>query len=114
MRMSSQRALSLFLPQFCCSTTPAAPAFTMAGQLPEPAAAADADTPAPGYYHSPATAGAPPHALSAPAFSLQGKAKRGKSRLQQMLGKLADIGGWFCRTSFAAGGPWASFAKGQM
>jgi hypothetical protein len=50
-----------------------------------------------------------PHVPSAPAFSLQGncpsKVKRGKSRLRQMLGKLADRGRWFCCTSFAAGGP---------
>jgi hypothetical protein len=63
----------------------------MASRLPEAAAAA-ADSPAPGHYHSPATAGPPPHAPSAPAFSLQGKARRGKSRLRQMLGKLADLG----------------------
>lgn len=48
--------------------------------------------PAPGTYHSAATAGAPPHAPAAPAYSIQGKHKKGKSRLRQMLGKLADIG----------------------
>ncbi|WIA35656.1 hypothetical protein OEZ86_004068 [Tetradesmus obliquus] len=74
-------------------TTPSAPAFTMAGRLPDAAAAGtDSVSPAPGYYHSPATAGPPPHAPSAPAFSLQGKAKKGSSRLRQMLGRLADLG----------------------
>lgn len=62
------------------------------GAKPLPPTTSEDATPAPGTYHGPATAGAPPSAPAAPAYSMQGKARKGKSRLRQMLGKLAELG----------------------
>lgn len=76
------------------STTPSAPAFTMGAKLADAEGGhADSDLPAPGQYHCAATAGTPPHAPAAPAFSLQGRQRKGSSKLRRMLGKLAEIGG---------------------
>jgi hypothetical protein len=50
--------------------------------------------PGPGDYHCAALSGPPPHTAASPAFSILGKHRLGKTRLQQLLGsKLAALGG---------------------